>query len=62
MAKVTIYFHADPSVGIFPYSFEMEVPDHSLDDEVRDETLLMIKNLYAELDGEFYPKEVYVND
>ena len=58
--KLTIYFCGDPSVGIFPYSFTMEVPSHSLEDGNRDETLEWVKELYYQLDGDFKPI-VYVD-
>lgn len=51
--KATIYFSADPSVGIFPYHYTMELPD--FEPEYRQETREMIQKLYTELDGEFKP-------
>jgi len=52
--KVTICFSGDSSVGIFPYSYEMTIPE--FEPEYRDETRKMIKDLYTELDGEFSPQ------
>jgi hypothetical protein len=57
--KVLIHFEGDPSVGIFSYSFDMTIPE--FEPEYREDTRAMIKNLYTELDGEFYPK-VYFED
>lgn len=46
-----VYFPADPSVGIFSYGYEMEIPD--FEEEWREDTRKKIKALYDELDGEF---------
>lgn len=45
------YFHADPSVGIFSYSFKAEIPKP--DDEYREFTRDLLKKAYQEMDGEF---------
>jgi hypothetical protein len=58
--KVTIYFSADPSVGIFPYSYEMEIP--TFDNEYREEIRKQIKDLYTELDGEFITKIIFSDE
>ncbi len=52
--KVVIHFEGDSSVGIFPYSFDMTIPE--FEPEYKEETRKMIKDLYTELDGEFVPK------
>jgi hypothetical protein len=59
-AKVTILFHGDPSVGIFPYSYEMTIPRVAIE-ECREEIRLEIRNLYFALDQEFKP-HVYFDD
>ena len=53
--KLTIHFNGDPSVGIFSYSFTMEIPSHALEDGNKGYTLKRIREFYAELDGEFSP-------
>jgi hypothetical protein len=53
--KLTIHFAADPSVGIFPYSYSMEIPSHCIEDGERENVFKMITDLYAELDGDFFP-------
>ena len=58
--KVLIHFEGDSSVGIFPYSFEMEIPD--FEPEYKEETRQMIKQLYTELDGEFIPRIYFENE
>ncbi len=60
-AKVTILFHGDPSVGIFPYSYEMTIPRVAIDEPWREEVRREIKNLYSALDQEFWP-EVHFDD
>ncbi len=57
--KVTIYFAGDYSVGISSYTFEMTIPE--FEPEYREETRELIKALYTELDGEFYP-QVFFED
>ncbi len=52
--KVSIHFTADSSVGIFPYTYSMEIPQ--FEEEYREETRQMIKSLYTELDGDFTPQ------
>lgn len=59
-AKVTIYFHGDPSVGIFPYSYEMTIPRVVLV-EWREDTRKQIAELYLQLDGEQRP-DVFFDD
>jgi hypothetical protein len=57
--KATIYFAGDYSVGISAYSYQMEIPP--FEPEYREETRKMIKDIYTELDGEFYP-QVFFED
>lgn len=52
--KVIIFFAGDPSVGMNSYYFEMTIP--KFEEEHREETRTMIKELYTELDGEFTPQ------
>lgn len=49
--KATIWFAADPSVGIFSYSFCAEIPP--FEEEYREEIRSLIKRLYDDLDAEF---------
>ena len=58
--KVLIHFSGDPSVGIFSYSFDMTIPE--FEPEYREETREMIKKLYTELDGEFYPTVIFEDE
>jgi len=51
--KVTICFNGDTSVGIFPYSYSMDIPE--FEPEYREYVRSAIKILYIELDGEFTP-------
>jgi len=51
--KVAICISGDTSVGIYPYQYDMEIPE--FEPEYREETRQMIKTLYTELDGEFTP-------
>jgi hypothetical protein len=60
-AKVSILFHGDPSVGIFPYSYEMTIPRVAIED-FRDETINMIQELYFQLDGEQRPEIIIDED
>lgn len=58
MNEVTalVYFHNDPSVGIFStyYTVPLPFPDHKyLDDFGREEVRDKLRGLYNELDGEF---------
>lgn len=62
-----IYFPGDPSVGIFSYSYKMELGQHLPDmfrdePELRDEFREKIKTLYAEMDGESVPGYVTFSD
>ena len=52
--KVTICFSGDSSVGIFPYSYEMTIPE--FEPIYREETRQLIKTIYTELDAEFTPQ------
>jgi len=58
--KVVVYFSGDRSVGLNPYSYNMEVP--VFEEEDREETREMIKKLYVELDGEFIPKVIFEDE
>ena len=49
--KAIAYFEGDPTVGIFSYSYELEVLP--FEDEYREDTRKQIEQLYKELDGEF---------
>lgn len=55
----TILFHGDRSVGISSYYYTAEIPE--FEPEYREETRELLKKLYTELDGEFYPS-VYFED
>jgi hypothetical protein len=57
-AKVTILFHGDPSVGIFPYSYEMTIPRLALEDW-REENRELIRRLYTQLDQEGIPQIIF---
>lgn len=57
-AKVTIIFHGDPSVGIFPYSFEMTIPRIAIEDD-RELSREQIKELYFQLEGEYRPEVIF---
>ncbi len=57
--KATAVFDGDSSVGIFGYSFDMEVPE--FDEEFREEVRAKIKETYDWLDGEF-TCQVYFSD
>jgi hypothetical protein len=57
---VYVHFAADPSVGIFPYGFSLEIPD--FEEDYREQVREDIKKFYTELDGEFSASWVGFSD
>lgn len=58
--RAYVHFNADPSVGMFPYGYTLEIP--TFDEDCREQTREDIKKLYAALDGEFIPSWVAFSD
>ncbi len=50
--KAFIHYNNDPSVGMFPYGYEMEVNIENMDIEDLNEVRKKIKELYEFIDGE----------
>lgn len=58
--KAYIHFNADPSVGCFPYGYNIEIP--TFEEEYREEVREKIKALYNDLDGDFGVSYVIFDD
>lgn len=58
--KAYVHFNADPSVGCFPYGYDIEIP--TFEEECREEIREKIKELYNFLDGEFLVSYVMFDD
>ncbi len=55
ITTATVYFHADPSVGIRAYSYEAQVPKLTRDKEDREFIRQRLIDAYTQIDAEFKP-------
>jgi hypothetical protein len=57
--KATAYFEGDSSVGIYSYSYTLEIP---FDEDIRDDIRQEIAKLYNDLDGEFSCRVIFEDE